>query len=197
VLALILDLADQVTDVFTCTYVLTGDIWVPDAQFKVAYVAFMCTAALGAIVSVGYRIQNARLFRSHVRALAAAAQHKQIGSYAEHQTEKYMFEVKQIHRQLVTCALHLATLVAEGDVRTFTFHLDRPVATHALNSLCRCSVRLFERLDRYRRHGRGCKAKSHGRPVLALPCPPRGVSEPSQRTSSFRTTQADGLKRAK
>jgi hypothetical protein len=88
-------------------------------SYKPAYVIFTAVAIFGAVVSVLYRIRNARLLLAHVQEALQAAS-RNIGASArsvrQQQGQKYEWELVQTHRTLIVLSLNVMTVAVEGEL---------------------------------------------------------------------------------
>ena len=88
-------------------------------SYKPAYVIFTALSIFGAVVSVLYRIRNARLLSAHVQEALQAAS-RNIGassrSVRQRQGQKYEWELVQTHRTLVVLSLNMMTVAVEGEL---------------------------------------------------------------------------------
>ena len=86
-------------------------------SYKPAYVIFTALSIFGAVVSVLYRIRNARLLSAHVQeALQAASRNIGARSVRQRQGQKYEWELVQTHRTLVVLSLNMMTVAVEGEL---------------------------------------------------------------------------------
>jgi hypothetical protein len=106
-----------ITDTLTCLRVLHGEMKFSSPSYKPAYVIFTALSIFGAVVSVLYRIRNARLLSAHVQeALQGASRNIGVRSVRQRQGQKYEWELVQTHRTLVVLSLNMMTVAVEGEL---------------------------------------------------------------------------------
>ena len=117
-MASLAQVADLITDTLTCLRVLHGEMKFSSPSYKPAYVIFTALSIFGAVVSVLYRIRNARLLSAHVQeALQAASRNLGAArSVRQRQGQKYEWELVQTHRTLVVLSLNMMTVAVEGEL---------------------------------------------------------------------------------
>jgi hypothetical protein len=111
------DLADVITDVITCSRVLSDELPVPSKVYKSVYAVFTCFGAAGVIVSVAYRLYNSRLVMEHVRELQVSEAKRASLSEGRRKLQVYEWELAQTFREARMLALALLSLVIQGGFR--------------------------------------------------------------------------------
>ena len=105
--------ADLITDAFAYARLQSGQIWVPNEGYKVAYVVILCFGGVSTGMSLAYRFRNARLMRAYMLELGKQAQ-KASTSAARQQAQQYEWELAQTHRTKVILSLTLLSVMAQG-----------------------------------------------------------------------------------
>jgi hypothetical protein len=119
------ELADLISDAITCFRVLNGSITSPapcgaertpplGEGYKVAYATFMFFGSLGAVVSIAYRIRNARLVAAHVKDLVSQRALDAGSTESKTSMQKYQWERSQTYRSITISSLTLMSLAIEG-----------------------------------------------------------------------------------
>jgi ABC-type branched-subunit amino acid transport system substrate-binding protein len=118
--SLMLELADVVTDAISCSRMLNGDSQVSEL-YRIAYTTILICGVAGTILSIAYRIRNARLVARRVehlgrssRTLAARLSDSADVSAIKQQLQKYEWELAQTHRSKVSACLALMTVGLQG-----------------------------------------------------------------------------------
>jgi hypothetical protein len=111
--AVCLGLADLITDGITYFQLASGDIAVLNEEYKAAYIAILCFGAVTTVLSLAFRLRNARLMQAHL--LELGQQRRTVGaSEARRQLQQNEWELVQTHRTKTTLSLSLLSVVVQG-----------------------------------------------------------------------------------
>ena len=118
--SLMLELADVVTDAISCSRMLNGDSQVSEL-YRIAYTTILICGVAGTILSIAYRIRNARLVARRVEHLGRSSStlDARLSDSADvraikQQLQKYEWELAQTHRSKVSACLDLMTVGLQG-----------------------------------------------------------------------------------
>ncbi len=106
-----LGVADLLTDALA--YARLGEIAVPSDAYHAAYAVILCFGVVTTVLSLGYRLRNARLMRAYVLELGKQ-DHKASVSAARKQAQQHEWELAQTHRSATIASLALLSIVAQG-----------------------------------------------------------------------------------
>ena len=110
-----LGVADLITDALAYARLQSGEIAVPNNVYRAVYAVVLCFGVVTTVLSLGYRLRNARLMRAYV--LEHGKQdHKASVSAARKQAQQHEWELVQTHRTKVIASLALLSIVAQGAV---------------------------------------------------------------------------------
>ena len=105
--------ADLITDVLAYARLKSGEIMVPNDVYQAAYAVVLCFGVVTTVLSLGYRLRNARLMRAHVLELGKQDQKASV-SAARKQAQQHEWELAQTHRTKIIASLALLSIVAQG-----------------------------------------------------------------------------------
>ena len=105
--------ADLITDALAYARLQSGEIKVPNDAYHAAYAVVMCFGVVTTVLSLGYRLRNARLMRAHVLELGKQGQKASV-SAARKQAQQHEWELAQTHRTKIIASLALVSIVAQG-----------------------------------------------------------------------------------
>jgi hypothetical protein len=110
-----LGVADLITDALAYARLQSGEIAsaVPNDAYRAAYAVVLCFGVVTTVLSLGYRLRNARLMRAHVLELGKQDQKASV-SAARKQTQQHEWELAQTHRTKSIASLALLSIVAQG-----------------------------------------------------------------------------------
>jgi hypothetical protein len=116
VFAICTALANLVTDGIVFGRLLRGELPVSTAIYTVAYATILCFAVVVTVLSLGYRVSNARLMKAQLQQLAPQGQTvaARSASATRRQMQQHEWELVQTHRTKVTLSLSLTTVAAQG-----------------------------------------------------------------------------------
>jgi hypothetical protein len=106
-------LANLIADGIVFSHLLRGDLKVSTEAYTAAYATLLCFAVVATVISVAYRIRNARLVQTHVRQLAPQS-HPLAAKEAHRQVQQHEWELAQTHRTKVTLLLSLLSVSVQG-----------------------------------------------------------------------------------
>jgi hypothetical protein len=92
---------------------VSGDLVVQHEGLKTAYQAILCFGVVAVLLSLAYRLHNARLVRVHVVGLGQQGRAVRV-SKARRQARQHEFELAQTHRTKFILSLTLFSVVAQG-----------------------------------------------------------------------------------
>jgi uncharacterized membrane protein YciS (DUF1049 family) len=113
VLSICMALSNLATDGIVCNRLLRGDLRVSTILYTASYVVLLCFGVVVTVLSIGYRLRNARLMHAQLRQVAPQG-HAVATSEARRQAQQSEWELVQIHRTKVTLSLSLASVAAQG-----------------------------------------------------------------------------------
>jgi hypothetical protein len=116
VFSIFTSLANLISDGIVFSYLWRGDLKVSEAvseAYTTAYASLLCFAVVATVISVAYRISNARLMQTHVRQLAPQS-HPLAAKEAHRQAQQHEWELAQTHRTKVTLLLSLLSVIMQG-----------------------------------------------------------------------------------
>ena len=105
-------LADLITDAFAYTQLLSGD-GVPNEAYYSAYGTILCFGVVTMVLSLAYRLHNARLVATQMRKLGMPDE-KASFSVARQQAQQHEWELAQTHRTKVVLSLGLVSAATQG-----------------------------------------------------------------------------------
>ena len=91
-----LGLADLITDAITYARLQSGEVAVPSEGYKAAYAAVFSVGAVTTVLSLLYRLRNARIIRAHLRKLREQGRTENT-SVARQQAQQHEWELAQTH----------------------------------------------------------------------------------------------------
>jgi hypothetical protein len=112
VFSIFTSLANLISDGIVFSHLWRGDLKVSEA-YSTAYATLLCFAVVATVISVAYRISNARLMQTHVRQLAPQS-HTLAAKEAHRQVQQHKWELAQTHRTKVTLLLSLLSVIVQG-----------------------------------------------------------------------------------
>ena len=112
-----LGVADLITDALAYARLQSGEITVPNDAYHAAYTVGLCSGVVTTVLSLAYRLRNARLMRAYVLALGKQDQKASV-SAARKQAQQHEWELAQTHRTKTIASLALLSIVAQGAVDT-------------------------------------------------------------------------------
>ena len=170
------DLADVITDVVTCSRVLSDELPVPSKVYKSVYAVFTCFGAAGVIVSVAYRLYNSRLVMEHVRELQVSEAKRASLSEGRCKLQVYEWELAQTFREARMLALALLSLVIQGAFRQSVAPAANALWGHTwcgadlpMTIMNICIILVSGSLDRLVRPRYGIRARAGQCTGIALP----------------------------
>ncbi len=105
--------ADLITDALAYARLQSGEITVPNDAYHAAYAVVLCFGVVTTVLSLGYRLRNARLMRAHVLELGKQGQKASV-SAARKQAQQHEWELVQTQRTKIIASLALLSIVAQG-----------------------------------------------------------------------------------
>ena len=121
-------LADVITDGITYARLQSGDIAVPNQGYKAAYAAILCFGVVATVLSLAYRLRNARLMRAHMHELGRRDRAVR-ASGVRRQLQQQEWELAQTHRTKVILSLSLLSVVVQG-TSPLRLSADNRIALH-------------------------------------------------------------------
>jgi hypothetical protein len=113
--ALLMEFADWITDFLTCYRVLHGEIKVQHEEYKIVYAMCMVLGTFVMVISVVYRVRNARKVVKHLKRVLGPHQRGDcLASKGRQQLLAFEWELMQTRRARVVLSLAVMTVVAEG-----------------------------------------------------------------------------------
>ncbi len=106
-------LANLITDGIVFSHLLRGNLKVSTEAYMAAYATLLCFAVVATVISVAYRIRNARLVQANVRQLAPQS-HPLAAKEAHRQVQQHKWELAQTYRTKVTLLLSLLSVIVQG-----------------------------------------------------------------------------------
>jgi lysylphosphatidylglycerol synthetase-like protein (DUF2156 family) len=113
VLSICMALGNLATDGIVCNSLLRGDLRVSTAIYTAAYVVLLCFGVAVTVLSIGYRLSNARLMHAQLQLVVPQGRAVATGE-AQLQAQQSEWELVQTHRTKVTLTLSLASVAAQG-----------------------------------------------------------------------------------
>jgi hypothetical protein len=113
VLSIFTALANLITDGIVFSQLLRGKLKAPTEAYTAAYATLLSFAVVATVVSLAYRITNARLVQTQVRQIAPQG-HVLAAKEAHRQVQQHEWELAQTHRSKVTLLLSLLSVVVQG-----------------------------------------------------------------------------------
>jgi hypothetical protein len=113
VLSICMALGNLATDGIVCNSLLRGDLRVSTAIYTASYVVLLCFGVVMTVLSIGYRLRNARLMHVQFKQIAPQGRAFATGE-ARRQAQQSEWELVQTHRTKVTLSLSLASVAAQG-----------------------------------------------------------------------------------
>ena len=107
--------ADLITDALAYARLRSGEIKVSTDVYHAAYSVVLCFGVVTTVLSLGYRLRNARLMRAYVLELGKQDQKASV-SAARKQAQQHEWELAQTHRTTTIASLALLSIVAQGAV---------------------------------------------------------------------------------
>ena len=145
-----LGVADLVTDGIAYSQLVRGEIAVPNEGYRLytaAYSVILCFGVVTTMLSLAYRLRNARLMRAHVRELG---EHRHAvsasTSAARRQVQQNEWELVTTHRTKIISSLTLLSVVAQGALplraalHARLVRLCGRISARLLLQVCRCPV---------------------------------------------------------
>jgi hypothetical protein len=108
-----LGVADLITDALAYARLQSGEIAVPNDAYRAAYAVVLCFGVVTTVLSLAYRLRNARLMRAYVLELGKQDQKASV-SAARKQAQQHEWELAQTHRTTTIASLALLSIVAQG-----------------------------------------------------------------------------------
>ena len=105
--------ADLITDALAYARLRSGEIKVSTDVYHAAYAVVLCFGVVTTVLSLGYRLRNARLMRAYVLELGKQDRKASV-SAARKQAQQHEWELVQTHRTTVILSLALLSIVAQG-----------------------------------------------------------------------------------
>ena len=113
VLSICMALGNLATDGIVCNSLLRGDLRVSTAIYTASYVVLLCFGVVVTVLSIGYRLRNARLMHAQLKQVVPQGRAVATGE-AQRQAQQCEWELVQTHRSKVTLTLSLASVAAQG-----------------------------------------------------------------------------------
>jgi hypothetical protein len=113
VLSIFTALANLITDGIVFSQLLRGKLKAPTEAYTAAYATLLSFAVVATVVSLAYRITNARLVQTQVRQIAPQG-HVLAAKEAHRQVQQHEWELAQTHRSKVTLLLSLLSVAVQG-----------------------------------------------------------------------------------
>jgi hypothetical protein len=113
VLSICMALGNLATDGIVCSSLLRGDLRVSTPIYTASYVVVLCFGVVVTVLSIGYRLRNARLMHAQMQQVAPQGRAVAAGE-AWRQAQQSEWELMQTHRTKVTLTLSLASVAAQG-----------------------------------------------------------------------------------
>ena len=105
--------ADLITDALAYARLQSGEIGDRNDVYHAAYAVVLCFGVVTTVLSLGYRLRNARLMRAYVLELGKQGQKASV-SAARKQAQQHEWELAQTHRTKIIASLALVSIVAQG-----------------------------------------------------------------------------------
>jgi hypothetical protein len=113
VLSICMALGNLATDGIVCSSLLRGDLGVSTPIYTASYVVLLSFGVVVTVLSVGYRLRNARLMHAQLQQVVPHGRAVATGE-AQRQAQQSEWELVQTHRTKVTLTLSLASVAAQG-----------------------------------------------------------------------------------
>ncbi len=113
VLSICMALGNLATDGIVCSSLLRGDLRVSTWIYMASYVVLLCFGVVVTVLSIGYRLRNARLMHAQLQQVVPQGRAVAAGE-AQRQAQQSEWELVQTHRTKVTLTLSLASVAAQG-----------------------------------------------------------------------------------
>jgi hypothetical protein len=113
VLSISMALGNLATDGIVCNSLLRGDLRVSTPMYTASYVVLLCFGVVVTVLSIGYRLRNARLMHAQLQQVVPQGRAVATGE-AQRQAQQSEWELVQTHRTKVTLTLSLASIAAQG-----------------------------------------------------------------------------------
>jgi hypothetical protein len=113
VLSICMALGNLATDGIVCNSLLRGNLRVSTPIYTASYVVLLCFGVVVTVLSIGYRLRNARLMHAQMQQVAPQGRAVATGE-ARRQAQQSEWELVQTHRSKVTLTLSLASVAAQG-----------------------------------------------------------------------------------
>ena len=113
VFSICMALGNLATDGIVCSSLLRGDLRVSTPIYTASYVVLLSFGVVVTVLSIGYRLRNARLMHAQLQQVAPQDRAVATGE-ARRQAQQSEWELVQIHRTKVTLSLSLASVAAQG-----------------------------------------------------------------------------------
>jgi hypothetical protein len=113
VLSISMALGNLATDGIVCNSLLRGDLRVSTPIYTASYVVLLSFGVVVTVLSVGYRLRNARLMHAQLQRVVPHGRAVATGE-AQRQAQQSEWELVQTHRTKVTLSLSLASVAAQG-----------------------------------------------------------------------------------
>jgi hypothetical protein len=113
VLSICMALGNLATDGIVCSSLLRGDLRVSTGIYMASYVVLLCFGVVVTVLSIGYRLRNARLMHAQMQQVVPQGRAVATGE-ALRQAQQSEWELVQTHRTKVTLTLSLASVAAQG-----------------------------------------------------------------------------------
>jgi hypothetical protein len=114
VLSICMALGNLATDGIVCNSLLRGDLRVSSAIYTASYVVLLCFGVVVTVLSIGYRLRNARLMHAQLKQIAPQGPAAVATGEAQRQAQQSEWELVRTHRTKVTLSLSLASVAAQG-----------------------------------------------------------------------------------
>jgi hypothetical protein len=113
VLSICMALGNLATDAIVCNSLLRGDLMVSTAIYTASYVVLLSFGVVVTVLSIGYRLSNARLMHAQLQQVDPKGRAVATGE-ARRQAQQSAWELVQTYRTKVTLTLSLAGVAAQG-----------------------------------------------------------------------------------
>jgi hypothetical protein len=113
VLSICLALGNLATDGIVCSSLLRGDLRVSAPIYTASYVVLLSFGVVVTVLSMGYRLRNARLMHAQLQQVNRQGRAVANGE-ARRQAQQSEWELVQTQRTKVTLTLSLASVAAQG-----------------------------------------------------------------------------------
>ena len=113
VVSVCMALGNLATDGIVCNRLLRGDLRISTPIYTASYVVLLSFGVVVTVLSVGYRLRNARLMHAQLQQVVPQGRAVAAGE-AQRQAQQSEWELVQTHRTKVTLSLSLASVAAQG-----------------------------------------------------------------------------------